>query len=120
MLTTTAPTTTSTTVAPTTTLPAKATVGAASSDEAAADLVAAWEHHDRVAASKVADAEAVAGIFATPDPSMWIRGCTTDDTLPEGGCIYRTDHGGITINTEKRAIGWVVATADYAPIAPLG
>ncbi len=80
----------------------------------------AWQNHDRVAASKVADAEAVKGMFANTDPVTGNRGCSTDPTLPEGGCIFRTEHGGITISTEKRAIGWVVTYADYAPIAPLG
>ena len=98
---------------PTTTIPAKATVGFSSGSDAAAHLVAAWENRDKPSAEQGADAEAVTGIFATPDPTMWKRGCSDDDTLEEGGCIYLTDHGAITINTEKRDIGWVVSTADY-------
>lgn len=103
-----------TTAAPTTTLPAKATVGFPSSYEAANHLVDAWNAHDRAAAAQGADAEAVTGIFATPDPEMSARGCTTDDTLPEGGCIFRTQNGLVQVNTEKRSIGWVVVSATYA------
>jgi hypothetical protein len=104
-----------TTLAPTTTLPSVATVGFPSTYDAANHLVSAWEAHDRAAAAQGADAAAVAGIFATPDPSMGNRGCSTDDTLPEGGCIYATATGLVQINTEKRPIGWVVATATYEP-----
>ena len=101
--------------APTTTLPATASVGFPSIDEAAGHLVSAWEAHDRVAASRGADAVAVEGIFATPDSSMWNRGCSVDPTLPEGGCIYATETGLVQVNTEKRPIGWVVVTATYEP-----
>ena len=103
------------TLAPTTTLPPKATVGFPSTYEAANHLVGACEAHDRASAARGADAEAVTGIFATPDSPMENRGCTSDDTLPEGGCIFRTDTGLVQINTEKRPIGWVVASAAYEP-----
>lgn len=96
------------------TIPAKATVGFPSGAQAAAHLVAAWKSQDKASAEQGADAEAVNGIFATPDPTMWLRGCSRDDeALGEGGCIYLTQHGAVTINTEKRGIGWVASTADY-------
>lgn len=110
--TTAAPTTSA---APTTTLPPVATVGFPTKYDAADHLVNVWMAHDRAAAAQGADAAAVTGIFATPDASMWNRGCSTDDTLPEGGCIYATATGLVQINTEKRAIGWVVTTATYEP-----
>lgn len=105
-----------TTLAPTTTEPATATDGAPSSADAAAMLVEAWHADDRAAAAKIADAQAVDGIFATPDTEMWLRGCTIDDALPEGGCIYRTASGLVQINTEKRDHGWVVSSAVYDPL----
>ncbi len=112
--------TTSTTVrtptskaAPTTATAVKATGGAPTSAQAAAELVAAWEHHDKAAAAQIADPMAVMGIFGTPDPSMWIRGCTTDDSLPQGGCVYRTETGLVQINTEHRPQGWVVTSASF-------
>lgn len=101
------------TQAPTTTTPPKATRGATSSAQAAADLVSAWESHDHKAAAQIADAHGVEGIFATPDPAMWIRGCTTDDAIDQGGCVYRTEAGLVQINTEHRSIGWVVTSAVY-------
>lgn len=116
--TTTTPATTTapaTTAAPTTTVPAKATVGFPSSDAAAAHLVDAWMAHDRVSAAQGADQAAVDGIFATPDASMFNRGCALPTGLPEGGCIYRTPTGLVQINTEQRPIGWVVVSAIYEP-----
>ena len=107
-------TTVSTTpTSPPLTTPAKAATGFPSGAAAAAHLVEAWRNQDKPSAAQGADAEAVTGIFATPDPTMWLRGCSDDNTLEEGGCIYLTQHGAVTINTEKRAIGWVVSTADY-------
>ncbi len=105
-----------TTLPPTTTEPPRATGGAPTSAQAAADLVAAWENDDPDGAAHIADALAVMGIFAVPDDAMWIRGCTTDDSIPEGGCVYRAESGLIQINTEKRAQGWVVVSAVYDPL----
>lgn len=110
-------TTTTTTVAPTTTTPPGPTQGAATSDDAAGRLVAAWNAHDRTAAAKIATPLAVKGIFATPDPAMWMRGCTTDPSLPQGGCVYRTRSGLVQINTEHRKIGWVVTSASFDAFA---
>lgn len=115
--TTTPPTSTApaptTTAVPTTTLPAEATGGASSTAEAAAQLVDAWRNRDLAAASRIADAIAVMGMFAIPDPDVWIRGCSIDDSLPEGGCIYRSETGLIQINTQHRDQGWVVSSAVF-------
>lgn len=112
----TSPTSTST-VPPTTTEPPKATGGAPTVRQAAAELVQAWENKDTAAASRIADAMAVMGIFGVPDPSMWVRGCTPDDDpLPEGGCVYRSESGLIQINGERRDQGWVVTSAIYDPL----
>ncbi len=109
-----APTAAPTTEAPE---PVEATEGAPSSAEAASLLVDAWNEGNREAAARIADPWGVDGIFETPDPEMWLRGCTVDDALPEGGCIYRTASGLVQINTEQRDIGWVVSSAVYDPLA---
>lgn len=108
-------TTVATTEAPTTTEAPEATEGAPSSAEAASLLVDAWNEKNREAAARIADPAGVDGIFETPDPDMWLRSCTTDDSLPEGGCIYRTATGLVQINTEKREHGWVVSSAVFDP-----
>lgn len=102
-----------TTEAPTTTEPSEASEGAPSSAEAASLLVDAWNEGDRDAAARIADPAGVEGIFETPDEEMWLRSCTTDDGLPEGGCIYQTATGLVQINTEDRSQGWVVSSAVY-------
>jgi hypothetical protein len=109
-------TTSTSSLPPTTTEPAKATGSAATSDDAAAVLVAAWQHDDRAQAATIADAIAVMGMWATPRETINRRGCTTDDSLPEGGCVYRTPSGLVQINTEKRPQGWVVTSAVYDPL----
>lgn len=117
-VTTTSPpvTTVPTTSAPTTTLPVRATGSAATGADAAAVLVAAWQDDDRAKAATIADATAVEGMWETPRETITWRGCSTDDTLPEGGCFYRTDSGTVQVNTEKRAAGWVVSSAIYDPL----
>lgn len=106
-----------TTVPPTTTEPAKATGSAANGADAAAVLVAAWQHDDRAQAATIADAIAVMGMWGTPREGIWLRGCSTDyEALTEGGCVYRTDSGLVQINTEKRPQGWVVTSAVYDPL----
>ncbi|MBS1849283.1 MAG: hypothetical protein JST73_13505, partial [Actinobacteria bacterium] len=79
-----------TTLAPTTTAPIRATGSAALGTDAAAALVAAWQHNDRAQAATIADGIAVEGMWATPPGPIWLRGCTIDPSLPEGGCVYRT------------------------------
>lgn len=115
---TTTPTSTSavptTTSAPTTTAPAVATGSAATTADAAAVLVAAWQHDDRSQAATIADAKAIEGMWATPREMITLRSCSTDnDTLTEGGCIYRTESGLVQVNTEKRTAGWVVSSVVY-------
>ena len=102
--------------APTTTIPAKATGGAPTTEDAVNALIAAWTNHDIAAASRIADAVAVMGIFSTPATSMSRRGCTPDDTLDEGGCIFWAGDGLVQFNTERRAQGWVVVSAQYDTI----
>lgn len=111
--TTAAPATTTTTIAPTTTEPSEAPERAATSAEAAARLVDAWKAKDRHAATMIADPLGVKGMFATPYEDIWLRSCTTDDSLPEGGCIYRTTSGLVQVNTEERDGGWVVSSVTY-------
>lgn len=102
-----------TTIAATTTT-VLATAGEASSDQAAAILVDAWRNDDRVRAAQVADSAAVEGMFATPDPEAWLRGCNLDsEEFGEGRCIYRTETGALTLDTERRGDVWVVVNADW-------
>lgn len=99
---------------PTTTTPSKATGGAPTSADAVAQLVDAWRNHDLAAAKVIADPVAVMGIFGAPVTEMNNRGCTIDDGLDQGGCIYWAgDAGLIQINTEHRIQGWVVTSANY-------
>lgn len=108
--------TTATTGAPTTAPPttALATTGADSSEAAAAELVDAWNAKDKKRAATVADTDAVNGMFAVPDPSAWFRGCSLDaNEFGEGRCIYRTESGAITIDTERRGDRWAVINADW-------
>lgn len=105
-----------TTLPATTTLPTRATGSAATGADAAAVLVAAWQDDDRAKAATIADAIAVEGMWETPREMITLRSCSTDDSLPEGGCFYRTDSGTVQVNTEKRAAGWVVSSAIYDPL----
>jgi len=110
-------TSSTTTRPPTTTAPAKATGSAANGADAAAVLVAAWQHDDRAQAATIADAIAVMGMWATPKETITLRGCSTDyESLTEGGCVYRTPSGLVQINTEKRPQGWVVSSVSYDPL----
>ncbi len=120
--TTTAPVTTvvPTTIATTTTtVPPQATVGFSSSYDAVVHLLDAWKANDKVAAAQGADAQAVEGMWATPPGELDQRGCaqTYAPELTEGGCILRRadQTGALQVNTERRAIGWVVSSAMYSP-----
>lgn len=102
-----------TATAPTTTAPKLATGSAATIADAAAVLVAAWQHNDLAQAATIADPIAVEGMWATPREMINLRSCSDDNGLSEGGCVYRTPSGLVQINTTRRANGWVVTGAIY-------
>ena len=102
------------------TVPAQATVGYPSSYDAVQHLIDAWTAGDRTTAAQGADATAVNGMWETPPGELDQRGCAQtyeDPDITEGGCILRRadQTGALQVNTERRAIGWVVSSAIYSP-----